>query len=220
MIRVTVWNEFRHEKASKEVAAIYPNGLHATIAEFLGKNDDIECRLACLDDPEHGLTDDVLDNTDVLIWWGHMAHDQVSDAVVDKVQDHVLRGMGLIVLHSGHNSKIFKRLMGTSCSLKWRDGARERLWCANPGHPIAQGLPEHFELDVEEMYGEFFDIPEPLETVFIGWFNGGVLVMYFTSSPDTKPTRPSITKIFRRSSPTQFAGQHLLPKGPKSSALA
>ena len=148
MIRVTVWNEFRHEKASKEVAAIYPNGLHATIAEFLGKNDDIECRLACLDDPEHGLTDDVLDNTDVLIWWGHMAHDQVSDAVVDKVQDHVLRGMGLIVLHSGHNSKIFKRLMGTSCSLKWRDGARERLWCANPGHPIAQGLPEHFELDV------------------------------------------------------------------------
>ena len=106
MIRVTVWNEFRHEKASKEVAAIYPNGLHATIAEFLGKNDDIECRLACLDDPEHGLTDDVLDNTDVLIWWGHMAHDQVSDAVVDKVQDHVLRGMGLIVLHSGHNSKI------------------------------------------------------------------------------------------------------------------
>ena len=102
MIRVTVWNEFRHEKASKEVAAIYPNGLHATIAEFLGKNDDIECRLACLDDPEHGLTDDVLDNTDVLIWWGHMAHDQVSDAVVDKVQDHVLRGMGLIVLWSRH----------------------------------------------------------------------------------------------------------------------
>ena len=143
MIRVTVWNEFRHEKSSKEVAAIYPNGLHATIAEFLGKNEDIECRLACLDDPEHGLTDDVLDNTDVLIWWGHMAHDQVSDAVVDKVQDHVLRGMGLIVLHSGHFSKIFRRLMGTSCSLKWRDGARERLWC------------------------------EPLETVFIGWFNGG-----------------------------------------------
>ena len=136
MIRVTVWNEFRHEKSSKEVAAIYPNGLHATIAEFLGKNEDIECRLACLDDPEHGLTDDVLDNTDVLIWWGHMAHDQVSDAVVDKVQDHVLRGMGLIVLHSGHFSKIFRRLMGTSCSLKWRDGARERLWCANPGHPV------------------------------------------------------------------------------------
>ena len=105
MIRVTVWNEFRHEKASKAVADIYQNDLHATIAEFLGKNDDIECRLACLDDPEHGLTDDVLDNTDVLIWWGHMAHDQVSDAVVDKVQDHVLRGMGLIVLHSGHFSK-------------------------------------------------------------------------------------------------------------------
>lgn len=201
MIRVTVWNEFRHEKASKEVAAIYPNGLHATIAEFLGKNDDIECRLACLDDPEHGLTDDVLANTDVLIWWGHMAHDQVSDAVVDKVQDHVLRGMGLIVLHSGHFSKIFRRLMGTSCSLKWRDGARERLWCANPGHPIAQGLPEHFELDVEEMYGEFFDIPEPLETVFIGWFNGGEVfrsgvtfrrglgnIFYFQPGHEANPT--------------------------------
>ena len=131
MIRVTVWNEFRHEKASKEVAAIYPNGLHATIAEFLGKNDDIECRLACLDDPEHGLTDDVLDNTDVLIWWGHMAHDQVSDAVVDKVQDHVLRGMGLIVLHSGHNSKIFKRLMGTSCSQL--SGVSEPYFSGIPG---------------------------------------------------------------------------------------
>ena len=109
--------------------------------------------------------------------------------------------MGLIVLHSGHFSKIFRRLMGTSCSLKWRDGARERLWCANPGHPIAQGLPEHFELDVEEMYGEFFDIPEPLETVFIGWFNGGEVfrsgvtfrrglgnVFYFQPGHEANPT--------------------------------
>ena len=129
MIRVTVWNEFRHEKASKEVAAIYPNGLHATIAEFLGKNDDIECRLACLDDPEHGLTDDVLDNTDVLIWWGHMAHDQVSDAVVDKVQDHVLRGMGLIVLHSGHFSKNAKARTVT------KDSTGFFSWADIPGEP-------------------------------------------------------------------------------------
>ena len=201
MIRVTVWNEFRHEKISEEIREIYPNGLHAVIADFLGKNEDIECRLAALDDPEHGLTDEVLDNTDVLIWWGHMAHNEVSDAVVDKVQDHVLRGMGLIVLHSGHLSKIFKRLMGTSCSLKWRDGAKERLWTVNPGHPIAKGLPEHFELEVEEMYGEFFDIPAPMETVFIGWFNGGEVfrsgvtferglgkVFYFQPGHEANPT--------------------------------
>ena len=100
-------------------------------------------------------------------------HDRVPDEVVDRVQRHVLSGMGLVVLHSGHHSRIFRRLLGTTCNLKWRDDARERLWTVKPNHPIAEGVPETFVLDREEMYGEPFDIAEPQETVFMGWFNGG-----------------------------------------------
>jgi len=136
---------------------------------------EIEVRTATLDEPEHGLRDDVLNNTDVLIWWGHMAHKEVSDEVVEKVHRRiVLDGMGLIVLHSGHFSKIFKLLMGTTCNLKWREaGEKERIWVINPGHPIAEGLGEYFELEHTEMYGEPFDIPQPDELVFVSWFKGG-----------------------------------------------
>jgi trehalose utilization protein len=173
-IRVTVWNEYRHEKTDERVAEVYPKGIHGQIAAFLGAQEDIETRTATLDEPEHGLTQEVLRNTDVLTWWGHMAHGEVEDEIVDRVQDHVLNGMGLIVLHSAHFSKIFKRLMGTNCSLKWREvGERERLWVANPGHPIVQGVGEYFEIPHVEMYGEFFDIPQPDALVFISWFQGG-----------------------------------------------
>jgi trehalose utilization protein len=174
LIRVTVWNEYRHEKRSAEIAAIYPNGIHGTIAAFLNAQPDIEAGTATLDEPEHGLTDEVLDNTDVLIWWGHTAHREVQDAIVDRIQQRILNGMGLIVLHSGHFSKIFKRMMGTACSLKWREiGEKNRLWVTSPGHPIVEGLGESFEIPHTEMYGEFFDIPQPDELIFISWFQGG-----------------------------------------------
>ncbi len=173
MIHVTVWNEFRHEKQDETVGKIYPNGIHQAIADFLKSYEDISVTTATLDEPEHGLTEDVLNNTDVLIWWGHMAHSEVDDTIVERVQNHVLRGMGLIVLHSGHFSKIFKKLMGTSCSLIWRDNDRERLWCVNPAHPIAAGVPKSIDLPQEEMYGEFFDIPAPDEVIYLGWFRGG-----------------------------------------------
>ena len=173
-IRVTVWNEYRHEKTDRVVAEIYPEGIHGQIASFLGAEADIATRTATLDEPEHGLTQEVLDNTDVLIWWGHMAHHEVQDEIVDRVQRRVLNGMGLIVLHSGHLSKIFRRMMGTFCTLKWREaGERERLWVTDPGHPIAAGLGEFFEIPHVEMYGEFFDIPTPDATVFTSWFQGG-----------------------------------------------
>ncbi len=173
-IRVTVWNEFRHEKIHEEVARVYPNGIHNAIAEYLKKQPDIEVKTATLDEPEHGLTQDVLDNTDVLIWWGHMAHNDVKDEIVERVYSRVLNGMGLIVLHSGHLSKIFRKLMGTSCMLKWREaGEKERIWVVEPGHPIAEGLGEYFEIPHTEMYGERFDIPKPDELVFISWFAGG-----------------------------------------------
>ncbi len=173
-IRVTVWNEFRHERNSPEVAQIYPAGIHATIAAALREEQQIEVRTATLDEPEHGLTREVLQQTDVLIWWGHMAHGEVADEIVERVQQRVLAGMGLIVLHSGHFSKIFKRLMGTSCDLKWREGNdHERLWVVQPGHPIVAGIGEYIELEHEEMYGEHFDIPQPEALVLVSWFSGG-----------------------------------------------
>ena len=171
-MKVTVWNENIHEKEISIVTENYPGGIHGYIAAFL-KNDDVEVRTATLDEPECGLTQEVLDDTDVLIWWGHMGHDRVPDEIVKRVQKSILAGMGLVVLHSGHHSKIFRRMLGTTCNLKWRDGARERIWTVKPNHPIAAGIPETFTLDCEEMYGEPFDIAEPLEIIFMGWFNGG-----------------------------------------------
>ena len=173
-IRVTVWNEYRHEKKSPEIAKLYPEGIHGQIAKFLRANPDMTVGAATLDEPENGLPDGVLANTDVLIWWGHMAHGDVADETVDRVQQRILNGMGLIVLHSGHFSKIFRRMMGTNCSLRWREiGERERLWVTDPAHPIAAGLQEYFEIPHVEMYGEFFDIPTPDALVFISWFQGG-----------------------------------------------
>jgi trehalose utilization protein len=201
-IQVTVWGEFRHEKRNPKVAAHYPKGMHETIAGFLRAHSDFVVGTATLDEPEHGLTQEVLDKTDVLTWWGHMAHGEVNDAVVARVQQRVLEGMGLIVLHSGHFSKIFKALMGTTCSLKWREANdKERLWTVDMSHPIAQGLGEHFEIPAEEMYGEPFGIPTPDEVVFISWFTGGEVfrsgctwrrghgrVFYFRPGHETYPT--------------------------------
>jgi len=173
-IRVTVWNEFRHEKTNATVKSIYPQGMHETIAARLRQEPDITARTATLEEPEHGLTTEVLANTDVLTWWGHAAHHEVSDAIVDRVQKRVLEGMGLIVLHSGHYSKIFRRMMGTTCLLRWREAhEKERVWVTDPTHPITAGLAPYFELPNSEMYGEHFDVPLPEEQVFISWYEGG-----------------------------------------------
>jgi trehalose utilization protein len=173
-LRVTVWNEGRHEKKSDKVRETYPEGIHGAICGFLNAADGIEASPALLDDPDHGLSDDVLAATDVLTWWAHIAHGDVRDDIVEKVHRRVLEGMGLIVLHSGHFSKILKRLLGTTCQLKWREiGEREVLWVTRPGHPIVAGIDDHFVIPHTEMYGEHFDIPEPDETVFISGFEGG-----------------------------------------------
>jgi trehalose utilization protein len=175
-VRVTVWGENRHEKIQEHVAKIYPQGMHTTIAEGIVENlgDGCTVRTATLDDPEHGLAEDVLARTDVLTWWGHAAHAEVSDEVVARVHRHVLSGMGLVVLHSGHWSKIFGALMGTSCTLRWRsERDRELVWTVSPTHPIAKGVPHPIIIDQQEMYGEFFDIPAPDELIFISSFTGG-----------------------------------------------
>ncbi|MDC3412041.1 ThuA domain-containing protein [Aquibacillus sp. 3ASR75-11] len=200
-MKVTVWNENRHEQKNPVVADIYPEGIHGAIASFL-RAEGLEVGTATLDEENHGLTDEVLDQTDVLVWWGHLAHDEVADEVVEKVHKRVLQGMGLIILHSGHFSKIFKKLMGTSCDLKWREADdRERLWVVDPSHPIAEGIGQYIELQKEEMYGEHFDIPAPDELVFVSWFEGGEVfrsgctyrrgngrIFYFRPGHETYPT--------------------------------
>jgi len=210
-IRVTVWNEFRHEKEKDAVKSIYPDGMHEAIAAYLRQQPGLAVRTATLDEPEHGLTEEVLAETDVLTWWGHAAHAEVQDEIVDRVQARILDGMGLIVLHSGHFSKIFKRMMGTSCALKWREVAeKERLWVVNPVHPITQGLGPYIELPHTEMYGEPFDIPTPDKVIFISWFAGGEVfrsgatwtrgkgkIFYFRPGHETFPIfhNPEILKV-------------------------
>jgi trehalose utilization protein len=158
MIRVTVWNEYYHERNEDAVAAVYPEGIHNAIAGFLSEDDELCVRTVTLDDPECGLSEQILNDTDVLIWWSHLRHEMIPDDIARRVSDHVLRGMGFIPLHSSHFCKPFGLLMGTSCTLKWRDGDRERVWCVNPGHPIASGVAEFFELESEEMYGEHLQV--------------------------------------------------------------
>ena len=177
MIRVTIWNEFVHETEQNAVGdecrKWYPEGIHNALKNNLAAP-DLEIRTACLAQPAQGLPDELLNSTDVLLWWGHCAHGEVEDALVSRIQDRVLGGMGLIVLHSGHKSKIFQRMLGTSCSLVWREiGERERVWTVDPSHPIAQGVPASFPIEHTEMYGEPFGIPDDGKLVFLSWYQGG-----------------------------------------------
>lgn len=212
MIRVTVWNENFHEQHNEDVRQLYPKGIHGAIADFL-QSDDIVVRTATLDEEECGLTEEVLKETDVLIWWGHLRHSIVPDEVAKRVQEHVLMGMGFIALHSAHHSKPFKLLMGTSCNLSWREhGDMERIWTINPAHPIAKGIGRYFELPHVETYAEPFGIPEPDEVVFMGWYEGGEVfrsgctfhrengrIFYFQPGHETFPTfyDPNVQTIIR-----------------------
>ncbi|TFF25395.1 trehalose utilization protein ThuA [Jiella endophytica] len=210
-IRTLVWNEFFHEQHNDVVRNLYPDGIHAAIAGFLNREEGISAETATLPEAEHGLPQARLDATDVLLWWGHKMHGDVEDAIVDRVAERVHQGMGLIVLHSGHFSKPFKRLMGTPCSLRWREaGERERLWAVNRSHPIVQGVGHSIELPNAEMYGEPFLVPEPMETVFISWFEGGEVfrsgltyqrgagkIFYFRPGHETYPIyhNPEIQRV-------------------------
>ena len=176
--RVTIWNEGVHEATELRIADLYPNGMHGAIGEGVGAllGDAIEVRTLTLDetldDPQRA--EQLLASTDVLLWWGHIAHDRVPDAFVELVHRRVLAGMGILVLHSAHFSKIFIKLMGTTCSLAWRNSADvERVWTVKPGHPIARGVEQGFTIDGQEMYGEHFDVPDPDELVFVSHFSGG-----------------------------------------------
>ena len=234
-IRVMVWNEARHEKTNPAARRVYPQGMHAALAAHLGADPGLSVRTATLDEPEHGLTEAVLAETDVLLWWGHLAHEEVADAVVDRVQRRVLDGMGLIALHSAHLSRIFRRLMGTSCMLRWREhGEKERLWVVDPTHPITRGIGAFIELPETEMYGEFFDVPEPEKLLFVSWFQGGDVfrsgavwtrgkgrIFYFRPGHETFPQfhNPQVLRVIRnavfwarfRGNPEVFASGDEVP---------
>ncbi|MBO5904651.1 MAG: ThuA domain-containing protein [Clostridia bacterium] len=173
-IRVTFWHECRHEKTNPTVTKIYPGGIHAFICNFLNEEADVEAKFVTLDDPDQGLPDEVLNNTDVLIWWGHLAHGEVKDELVEKVFRRVVNGgMGILCLHSAHHSKPFKRILGSTGNLTWGRNQREVIWNMNPAHPILAGIPDHFIIDNEELYAEPFYIPQPDELLLCGWFEDG-----------------------------------------------
>ncbi|MFA5561322.1 MAG: ThuA domain-containing protein [Eubacteriales bacterium] len=174
-IRVTIWNEFLHEQRAPEVKALYPSGIHGYLQSVLADCPDMEVRLADLSEPDCGLPEEVLAATDVLLWWGHMAHQQVSDTVVERVRARVLAGMGFLPLHSAHHSKPFRQIVGATGNLRWGREQRAIVWNLMPSHPIAAGIPSHFEL-FEEMYGEPFFIPPPDELIFATWFEDGNLL--------------------------------------------
>lgn len=215
-INVTIWNEGRHEQQDADVQEVYPEWIDGALEKGL-KCSDFNITVARLDDPEQGITEELINNTDVLLWWGHIAHDEVSETTVSRVQQRVLKGMGLVVLHSGHHSKVFQRLMGTNCNLSWREmdnGEMERVWCTSPSHPIAEGIPPYFEVPQSEMYGEPFDIPEPDEQIFISWYEGGEVfrsgctfrrgrgrIFYFGPGHETFPIyrNPHVLKVISNS---------------------
>lgn len=229
-MNITVWNEFRHENRNDSVKAIYPDGIHEYIKGFL-QSEENSVRCATLDEPECGLSKEVVDSTDVMLWWGHMAHNEVPDEIVARVKDAVLKGMGLIVLHSGHHSKLFKSLIGATGNLSWGDEVKERIWCINPAHPIAEGVPQYFELEKEEMYGEPFDIPNPDEVIFTSWFESGYVfrsgctftrgrgrIFYFQPGHETVPSyhNKTVQKIIKNAvnwaKPHEKASELICPK--------
>ena len=207
-MNITVWNEHVHEREGGDAARVYPEGIHGTLAGVLAAAGDV--RTATLAEPDHGLGADVLDRTDVLLWWGHTAHEEVADEVVARVVERVLGGMGLLVLHSGHHSKPFRRLMGTTCDLRWRHDERETVWTVAPGHPIAAGVPESFVIPEQEMYGEFFDVPPPEQLIFVSSFTGGEVfrsgccwtrgrgrIFFFSPGHETNPVyhQPEVRRV-------------------------
>ncbi len=174
-INVTVWNEFRHEKTDEEVKSLYPDGIHVYIKSFLDTEEDFNVTVCSLDEPDQGLPNELIDNTDVLIWWGHIAHAEVSDELVTRLRKRVYEcGMGFIPLHSAHHAKPFKAIIGTTGNLTWGRNQNAIVWSLSPTHPIADGVPLKFAL-TEELYSEPFYIPRPDDVVFATWFEDGNL---------------------------------------------
>ncbi len=194
MTNVLVWYEGRPlPYAEEREKAVYPDGIHGALGVLFSRQEDMRVRTATLQHPAQGLSDEALAWADVLVYFSHKYWREVEDARVDAIQKRVLEGMGLVLLHSSHASKIFSRMMGTRTQcLRWRegrtteagraagakapenDGEWQRVWLVAPYHPIAAGLErECFVIPRDETYGEYFEIPAPEELVFLTTSEGG-----------------------------------------------
>jgi trehalose utilization protein len=219
-MRVTVWGEgfldlatlgdepapLNYTNYAEEARRIYPEEVHQTIArglhDCLGASALV--RASTLEDSEHGLGQALLESTDVLVWWSHVKEHLLPAETVERVWKRVVGdGMGIVVLHSGAQSRVFRRLMGTSCRTGgWRQADDwEAVWTVSPGHPITRGLPPVFVIPSEEVWCEHFDIPRPDELVFVSAFRGGEIfrsgccyergkgrIFYFRPGHESHPT--------------------------------
>lgn len=214
-MNITIFNEGRDEKRKPEVLSVYPKGIGGVLKEIIEKLPSVQVlKVASLYEPECGLTEEILERTDVLVYWSHGGNDEFPDIVAERVRDFVLRGMGFVVLHSANGAKAFKMLMGTSCTMRYRHNDCERMICCNPTHPIAQGVSERFVLETEETYGEFFDIPKPDDLLYLGWFDSGEAcrsvctwyrgygkIVYLQPGHETNPTfyHPDMQRLIQNS---------------------
>jgi len=229
-IKVLIWNEFLHEQEDAKIKEVYPEGIHNALKQELSVDEELEITTATLEMPNHGLSEEILQNTDVLIWWGHMAHVRVKEEIAEMVAKHVRLGMGFIVLHSGHHSKPFRKLVGTTGNLSWREiGESERVWIIDPNHPICQGVGRFIDIPKEEMYGEPFDIPVPDELLMIGWYKGGEVfrsgcvfkrgngkIFYFQPGHEEYPTYhiPQVVQVIKNAVHYVKPVVHLNDQGP------
>ena len=229
-MHVHVWAEDRPlPEAEETMRKICPSGVEGQMAAFLGRQPDMTVTTSTLQDPEQGFDRKILDRTDVLVYWSHKHWQEVEDVHVDYLQKRVLEGMGLVVLHSAHASKLFSRLMGTRTqSLRWRENDEwQRYWIVNPGHPIAEGLEgEYFEVPMDETYGEYFEIPQPEAQVFITQSQGGEIfrsgscwtrglgrIFYFQGGHETYPVYMQSQVQLILTNAVRWACRGYTPKG-------
>lgn len=217
-MKVTVWGEEYLERASlgdrpepinyfgyvDKAREIYPDDVHTAVAGFLRERlPDATVRTSSLSEPEVGLGASLLADTDVLVWWSHVKHHLVPDETVENIWQRIREGMGLVMLHAGIESKILRRVLGTSCNAGgWRQSDDwEAIWTVDPSHSIARNVPAHFVIPTEEVYGEYFDIPTPDQLVFLSSFRGGEVfrsgccwhrgngrIFYFRPGHESHPT--------------------------------
>jgi len=206
-VKALVWSEFTEPKD------VYPKGIHGDIAEYLNASGNVEAKVVQLSDPDQGVSQAMLDWADVLLWWGHQKHRDVTDETVQRIVKSVKEGgMGYFAMHSAHYSRGLIAILGTPCGLgSVGDGGAESISVVMPDHPIAKGVSD-FVVPRTEYFGEPFGVPEPEAVVFKStfekgdniWFRSGCCwtvgkgrVFYFRPGHETYPImrQPEVQKV-------------------------
>ncbi|MBI1353570.1 MAG: trehalose utilization protein ThuA [Acidobacteria bacterium] len=220
-VRVLVWSE------RSEPVEVYPAGINGEVASIFAADRGVEVSVANMLDPEQGLSEAALAQTDVLVWFGHRSHADVLPEVVDRVVRRVTAdGMGFLPLHSAHYSLPFVRLMELEAAEQgvrltgrvgsWgavrNKGEPERVQILLPAHPIAKGLTA-FTIEGTEEYANPFVAPPAEEKVLAGAWEGGEQdgsdglawtvgkgkVFYFRPGHETRPIfrQPEVRAVLR-----------------------